>query len=62
MTRYSPVFAMWASAFWAVVLVAIPTAAYWLSGGPLNPGWALFPTIVAMVIWLLFIILVDTKP
>ncbi len=62
MTRYSPAFAMWASVFWATVIVGVPTIAYWLSGGPLNPGWALYPTIVAMVIFLLFTVLADTKP
>ena len=61
MTTYSPGFALWASAFWATVLVGVPTVAYWLSGGPLNPGWALYPTIIAMVIFLLFFVLSDAK-
>ena len=39
--RYTAGQALWMSAFWAVVLVAIPTVAYWLSGGPMNPGWVI---------------------
>ncbi len=52
--RFSPAWAVCVSLFWAIALVGLPVVAYWLSGGPLTPGWALFPTTLAIVLFLLF--------
>lgn len=49
------------SIFWSIVLVGIPTAAYVWSGGPLIPGWAIFPAITAVLLFCLFIVLSGTK-